>query len=151
VTLAQVMNIPVHPLPIPENWYSDFMRADRGSVALVHMVTISFQQIDRYSRYLQLTSIWREDVARAGNSFREELRHAGIRDLRNVLEHSADYSVGRGDRPELAPDPTNNFANHAARDGRLIELGAFGRWYRVEDAMRAAREFAATLPDAPLA
>ena len=147
----QMFSLPTYgPMREDVDNVGNFRHWNYSVIVGVHMVTISFGQLEEHTKHLAKTSLWHGDVARKGESFRSEVSRFGIGDLRDVLEHSADYIVGCGWKPHLAPDRSADFPGYGGAKGRLDMIEVFGRKYQIQDAMRAAREFAATLPNAPV-
>ena len=59
------------------------------------MVAISLRQIDEYARELERSSLWSGAIADSGTAFRSLLASEEARNLRDVVEHGAEYVAGR--------------------------------------------------------
>lgn len=118
-----------------------------GTAVNAHMIAICLRQIDAHAKHLQskAPSFWRGSVAQKGSQFIARFGSAEIRDMRNVLEHGAQYIVGDGDKPELITDPEADWPSVLAVNGRVERIAVFGRTYEVKDIILAAIDFANAL------
>jgi len=132
------------------NLTPDQFRQVRSSVfslpADAHMVAISLRQIDEYARELEGSSLWSGGIAHAGTTFRSLLASEEARNLRDVVEHGAEYVAGRGRRPELVQDPDADWPSVLIIDGKVIRITVFGLSYEVKPLILAAIEFVRVLP-----
>jgi len=128
----------------------DQFRQVRSSVFSVpadaHMVAISLRQIDEYARELESSSLWSGAIAHAGTAFRTLLASEEARNLRDVVEHGAEYVAGRGRKPELVQDPDADWPSVLIIDGKVTRIAVFGRSYEVKPLILAAIQFVRVLP-----
>lgn len=110
-----------------------------------HMIAISLRQIDEHARELRRSDLWTGDVARKGSEFRRILRSEDIRDLRDVVEHGAQYLAGKGWKPHLVQDPNQDWPSSLIVGGRIVRIGVLGRAYEVREVIVAALQFAGAL------
>lgn len=108
------------------------------------LIPLILRQIDDHIRVLK--SGWSGELAVKGKQYRKMFRGSEIRDLRNVLEHLADFLIGRGNEPNLMrkdePDPSVQ-----TKDGEVISMTLFGKRYMVRDLINAALDLIDPLTD----
>lgn len=116
-----------------------------------HLVPLSLRHIDEHLRQLKGSSLWTDQVAALATEFWQEYNSEEIRNLRNLLEHSAEYVAGRGTKRELVEDPDDSWPGMLATDNRLVRITLFGRTYAVRSVITAAialgKELAGVQPD----
>jgi len=111
-----------------------------------YLIPIILRQIDDHIRVLK--SEWSGELAVKGKQFRKMFRDSEVRELRNTLEHSADYLVGKGRTPSLMlknePDPSIRTDSDSRE---VVSVTLFGRQYVVKDLMSAALDLVGPLND----
>jgi hypothetical protein len=117
-----------------------------GTIAS-HMVTIALRQIQEQLVYLEKTPVWQGEVEKLAKVFLDAVNQQELRDLRNVLEHEAEYMAGDGVKPSLVVHRGYDWPEVTCADGDLISVSVFGRTYYVHTAIIAARDFVASLPN----
>lgn len=117
-----------------------------GTPADAHMIAISLRQIDDFAKALISSELWRGDVAQKGDNYRGLVNSTEVRDLRDVLEHSAAYVVGKGSKPELVVDPDGDYPSVLMLNSRVVRITVFGRSYDITAVVLAGIEFATALP-----
>ena len=132
------------------NLTPDQFRQVRSSIfagpAQAHMIAICLRQIDEYIRELKACPIWSGVIAEKGLAFRAIMKSQELRNLRDVVEHSAEYIAGRGRMPKLIQDPEQDWPDVLIIDGRINKITIFGCSYVVRHAISAAIEFVMALP-----
>lgn len=111
-----------------------------------HLVAICLRQIDEHARELAKYPIWTGDVATKGAAFRSLIASEELRDLRDVIEHGAEYIAGKGRKPELVQEPNNDWPSGQMLDNKIVRISVFGRGYNVSSAIYAAIQLAMVLP-----
>ena len=69
------------------------------------MIAICLRQIDEYARELEACSLWSGALAETGSAFLKLVASEDLRNLRDVVEHSAEYIAGKGREPKLPHSP----------------------------------------------
>ena len=64
------------------------------------MIAVCLRQVDGYARRLKNYSIWSGTVAKKGENFLSIFKSEELKDMRDALEHAADYVAGHGDKPQ---------------------------------------------------
>src|SRR4051794_1809945 len=64
-----------------------------------HMIAICLRQINEFVEQLKQTRLWQGTVKEKGRLFQKHFAAEEIINLRDVLEHSAEYIAGKGSRP----------------------------------------------------
>ncbi len=100
----------------------------RVAMMNVHMIAIALRQIDRHLK--RLAPEWSGDLAREGARFRTLYAASDMKDFRDVLEHSADYLVDDGTKPELKQSEEVGYSVLAV-DRRIQGISVFGKTYDV--------------------
>ena len=111
-----------------------------------HMIGISLRQIDEYAKQLSNYPLWSDEVAAKGNVFRSAYGSSKLRDMRNVLEHGAEYLAGKGDKPHLVVDPGGDWPGVLMINRKVERITVFGVEYDVKPVILAAIEFVKALP-----
>jgi hypothetical protein len=119
-----------------------------GAPADAHMIVISLRQLDEFARALVASNLWCGDVAQKGNDFRKLVNSTKVRDLRDVLEHGADYILGKGNKPELMLDPDGDYPSVLMSNGKVVRITVFGRSYDITNVVLAGIDLAKVLPPA---
>jgi len=114
--------------------------------AQAHMVAISLRQIFIYSKRLQNTKYWTGSIAKKGAEFQKQYNSEKTQDLRDVLEHSADYIVGKGRKPKLVKDLDSDWPTLKCLNGKMMPIGLFGIEYELAPIITSAIEFTKLLP-----
>ena len=107
----------------------------RVAMVNVHVIAIALRQIDRHLK--RLAPEWSGDLAREGARFRDLYAASDMKDFRDVLEHSADYLVDDGTKPELKQSEGAGYSVLAI-DGRIQGISVFGKTYDVVPLVAAA-------------
>jgi hypothetical protein len=110
------------------------------------MIAISLRQIDEYARKLEACPLWSGAIAETGSAFRKLVASEELRNLRDVVEHSAEYIAGKGRKPELVQDPDADWPSAQIINGKITRIAIFGRSYDVQTTILAAIEFVKALP-----
>lgn len=87
-----------------------------------HLLTIGIRQIERHLQHLKDTGFRTRQIEQAATQFFDAYDIADVKNLRDLLEHQADYVAGKCQKPHLVVDLTESvsFGNDA-----------FGRWVSV--------------------
>lgn len=133
---------------------SNLTRQQRGELrssfyqtpADAHVIAICLRQIDQHIKALMKSQLWRGELAKRGQNFRSIFGSNEIKDLRDVIEHSAEYLAGGGDKPKLVQDPDQDWPAISIAEGQALDVTLFGRRYHLQPAIDAAFEFAKELP-----
>jgi len=132
------------------NLTPDQIRNLRSSIFAIpadaHMVALCLRQIDEYARELKACPLWSGVIAEKGSAFRDIMSSQELRNLRDVVEHSAEYIAGKGRKPELVQVPDKDWPSTLIVNGKVTRIGIFGRDYNVQTAILAAIEFFRALP-----
>jgi hypothetical protein len=113
-----------------------------------HMLALSFTHIAKRLKILQGWKRLPDEARQPTRRFLERFESEEIKDLRDGLEHSADYLAGRGDYPEriivdITDCQTPGVAVQHAK--HVTQLRLFGRLYPVGDLIVYAREIRSAL------
>ncbi len=111
-----------------------------------HVIAICLRQIDQHIKALMKSQLWRGELAKRGQNFRSIFGSNEIVDLRDVIEHSADYLTGSGRKPELFQDPDQDWPAVSIAEGQALDVTLFGRRYNMLPSITAATELAKALP-----
>ena len=111
-----------------------------------HMIAVCLRQIDGFARRLKSSSIWSGAVAKKGENFLAIFGSEELKDMRDVLEHAADYVVGKGRKPQLLVDPDQDWPSVLGLNKRVERITVFGKSYEVKTAILAAIELSKLLP-----
>ena len=111
-----------------------------------HMIALCLRQIDEYARELEACPLWSGAIAEKGSAFREIMTSQELRNLRDIVEHSAEYIAGKGRKPELVQDPDKDWPSTLIVNEKVTRIGIFGRDYNVQTVILAAIEFFKALP-----
>lgn len=111
-----------------------------------HMIAICLRQIDEYARELEACPLWSGAIAETGLAFRKLVASEELRNLRDVVEHSAEYIAGKGRKPGPVQDPDADWPSAQIINGKVTRIAIFGRSYDVRTTILAAIEFVKALP-----
>jgi len=128
------------------NQFRDVRSSVFSAPADAHMLAISLRQIDEYARELEGSSLWSGGIARTGAAFRSLFASEEARNLRDVVEHSAEYIAGKGRKPDLVQDPDADWPSVLIINGKVVRITVFGCSYEVRPLILAAIEFVKALP-----
>jgi len=102
-----------------------------------YLIAVALRRIEDHVRLLR--SRWSGDFARYGTEFMRVFEECGIKDLRDLLEHSADYVAKCGRRLDLVLDAERGPAFELDSSGTGVRtIRTFGREFLVEPAIGAA-------------
>lgn len=107
----------------------------RIAVVNVHMLAVALRQIDRHLELL--APEWEGDLAKRGTHFRNLYASSEMKDLRDVLEHSADYVADRGRKPQLKQSEHAGYGVTAV-NGKIEGIHVFGKTHDVFPVVAAA-------------
>lgn len=137
------------------NLTQDQLRAVRSTVfgipSQAHMIAICLRQIDEFANQLRRYPLWSGELATKGKSFRSIIRSSKNRELRNFLEHSAEYIAGKGRNQQLVVDRNEDWPGILVIDGKVERITIFGLTYDTKPAILAAIELVKALPSSPRA
>jgi hypothetical protein len=132
------------------NLTPDQLRKVRSSIFAApsdaHMIAICLRQIDKYARELEACPTWSGSIAETGSAFRKLMASKELRNLRDVVEHSAEYIAGKGRKLELVQDPDADWPSAQIINRKVTHIAIFGRHYDVQTTILAAIEFVKALP-----
>jgi hypothetical protein len=111
-----------------------------------HMIAICLRQINEFVEQLKQSSLWTGAVKEKGRLFQRLFTAEEIIDLRDVLEHGAEYIAGKGSKPHLVEDLDGDWPGVLCINGRPIRITVFGRSYEIKPVVLAAIELAKVLP-----
>ncbi len=115
----------------------------RVAVTNVHLIAIALRQVDRHLEYL--APEWSGELAKQAVEFRDLYASSDMKDLRDVLEHSADYVADQGRNPELKEHEQPGYGL-LAQNQQISGVFVFGRTYDVSPVIAAARDLLPLLP-----
>ena len=102
-----------------------------------HMVVLSLRHIDEHLCQLKESSVLSGSEIAAAEEFWRHFNSEEIRDMRNLLEHSALYLAGRGRKMKLVKEP-DDWPGLLASNGKLEKLFVFGNTYVVRTVIESA-------------
>lgn len=107
----------------------------RVAMMNVHTIAVSLRQIDRHLQFL--ASEWSGDLARKGAEFRTLYADSDMKDFRDVVEHSADYTADKGCKPELKQSEQAGYSVLSV-GGKIEGVSIFGKTYDIVPLIEAA-------------
>src|SRR3989442_38167 len=69
-----------------------------------HLLTNGLRQIERHLTLLKKTGFRTPQIVKAANQFFDDYNATDLKNLRDLLEHQADYLAGEGQKPHLVVD-----------------------------------------------
>ncbi len=108
-------------------------------LSYAHLLAIGMRQIERHLQFLKDVGFRNPAIADAATKFFDACNTAVVRDLRDLLEHQADYIAGEGRKPHLVVDLRQpvSFGGDSTGSEELVWVSVFGRQYRVDPIVRA--------------
>ena len=79
-------------------------RTGKEWLSYAHLLAIGMRQIERHLQFLKDVGFRNPAIADAATKFFDACNTAVVRDLRDLLEHQADYIAGEGRKPHLVVD-----------------------------------------------
>jgi len=115
--------------------------------AQTYLIAMALKQMKKRVAWLQGSRALPDDAGPAVTEFLTLYRSEELKDLRDVLAHAHDYTVGKGCKPELVvnPDTDTWAAGVFITADRVSELRMFGKSYRVREVIDAAQRVAEVL------
>ena len=112
----------------PEDWLTD-----------AHLLAIGIRQIEEHLQYLKKLGFRTPEIAQAAKQFFAAYKTADLKDLRNLLEHQAQYIAGEGRKPHLVVDlkQSVSFGSDAPGEEQSLWVSVFGWKCRVDPIVRA--------------
>jgi len=113
----------------PEEWLTD-----------PHLLAIGIRQIERHLQYLEKEVGFRTtEIAQAAKQFFDVYNSTDVKNLRDLLEHQADYIVGKGEKPRLVVDMKQSvsFGSDASGNEQAVWVSVFGWKCQVDSIVRA--------------
>ena len=119
--------------------FKQLRRAIFGVKADAHMLVLSLRQINEHLRELRaVASLWTDEVTRAVDEFHRHYGTEALRDMRDMLEHSAEYVAGKGRKPNRIVDPGASWPGIGSVDGQISTLQLFGNDYQLTEVIGSA-------------
>ena len=102
-----------------------------------HTVSLILRHVAEHLRRLEPCP---DRFREAAKAYLKEYEEQELKNLRDVLEHQAEYLAGSGRHQELVLDANSTVTFGAGSGGRQDEVWiyAFGREYRIGDLLRSA-------------
>src|SRR5207249_6823048 len=99
--------------------------AAQGWLSDAHLLVIGCRQVDRHLTFLEKLGFRTSRMEQAAQLFFGAYNTTDLRDLRDLLEHQADYIAGKGRNPKLAIDLTLPVVFTAEADGPERRVSVF--------------------------
>jgi hypothetical protein len=121
-----------------------------------HLLAIGIRQIEKHLQYLKTVGFRTPEIKRAAKQFFTVCKTADVKNLRDLLEHQAEYIAGKGKKPHLVVDLKQSLSfgsdapeNEQPRDGTiaLVWVSVFGRKFRVDQIVGAASALVVALSE----
>jgi hypothetical protein len=112
----------------PEEWLID-----------AHLLVIGVRQIEEHLQYLKQVGFRTPQIKLTAKQFFAACRTADIKNLRDVLEHQAQYIAGKPKKPHLVVDPKQlvSFGDDAPGKEQAVWVSVFGKKCRIDPVVRA--------------
>jgi hypothetical protein len=111
-------------------------------LADAHDLAIGIRQIDEHLQHLKnlkRAGFRTPQIKQAAKQFFSAYKSADVKNLRDLLEHQAEYIVGRGDKRHLVVDlkQSVSFGTDAPEEEQPLWVSVFGRKCRIDRIARA--------------
>lgn len=115
-----------------------------------HLLAIGIRQIEQHLRRLKSAGFRTPQIRQAAKQFFNAYKSADVKNLRDLLEHQADYIAGKGEKPRLVVDlkQSVSFGSDSTGSEELVWVYVFGRECRVDPIVRAIEALEAVLREA---
>lgn len=112
----------------PEEWITD-----------AHLLAIGLRQIAEHLQYLKKVGFRTPEIRRAAKQFFAAYETADLKDLRDLLEHQAQYIAGKARKPHLVVDlkQSVSFGNDGQGEEQSLWVSVFGWKCGVDSVVRA--------------
>jgi len=112
----------------PEEWLSD-----------PHLLAIGIRQIEKHLQCLKKVGFRTPKIEQAAKQFLAACKTADVKNLRNLLEHQAEYIAGEARKRHLVVDlkQSVSFGSDAPGMERSVWVSVFGKKCRVDPIVRA--------------
>ena len=112
----------------PDEWLTD-----------AHLLAIGIRQIEVHLQYLKKVGFSTPEIAQAAKQFFAACKTADLKNLRDLLEHQAEYIAGKGRKPHLVVDlkQSVSFESDAPGKEQSLWVSVFGWKCQVDSIVRA--------------
>ena len=120
----------------PEEWLTD-----------AHLLAIGIRQIEEHFQHLKKVGFRTPEIAQAAKQFFAACKTADVKNLRDLLEHQAEYIAGKTRKQRLVVDlkQSVSFGSDAPGKEQSVCVSVFGKKCHVDSILRAVVALEAAL------